>query len=53
VHKQSVVLIDWVFHLTLIIGAAVIGTYLYTTMSQERARPVNARGQTATAEVAL
>ena len=51
---EGLILIDWVFHLTLIVGAAVIGTYLYTMVNQERPRPVNSRGgQAATAEVAL
>jgi hypothetical protein len=39
---EGLVLIDWTFHLTLIVGAAVIGTYLYTTVVQQRmaqARP--------------
>jgi hypothetical protein len=31
---EGLVLIDWMFHLTLIFGAAVIGTYLYRTLSQ-------------------
>lgn len=33
---ESLVLIDWTFHLTLIVGAAVIGIYLYTTIVQQR-----------------
>jgi hypothetical protein len=33
---EGLVLIDWTFHLTLIVGAVVIGTYLYTTIVQQR-----------------
>ena len=33
---EGLVLIDWVFHLTLIAGAAVIGLYLYQTLSQQQ-----------------
>ena len=31
---EGLVIIDWMFHLTLIFGAAVVGTYLYRTVSQ-------------------
>jgi hypothetical protein len=34
---EGLVLIDWMFHLTLIVGAAVIGTYLYRSVSQAQA----------------
>jgi hypothetical protein len=30
---EGLVLIDWVFHLTLIVGAAIVGLYLYRTVS--------------------
>jgi hypothetical protein len=30
---EGLVVIDWTFHLTLIIGAAVIGVFLYQTLS--------------------
>ena len=37
---EGLVLIDWMFHLTLIFGAAVVGTYLYRTLSQtQNSRP--------------
>jgi hypothetical protein len=32
---EGLVLIDWVFHLTLIVGAVVVGLYLYRTLSQQ------------------
>jgi hypothetical protein len=32
---EGLVFIDWVFHLTLIAGAAVVGVYLYRTLSQQ------------------
>jgi len=38
---EGLVLIDWTFHLTLIVGAAVIGTYLYTTIVQQRTAAVD------------
>ena len=47
---EGLVLIDWVFHLTLIVGAAVIGTYLYTTMSRGRTAAVDNVAQTAAAQ---
>ena len=45
---EGLVLIDWTFHLTLIIGAAVIGTYLYTTVVKQRTKGVD-RGALASA----
>jgi hypothetical protein len=33
---QGLVVIDWTFHLTLIAGAAVIGVFLYRTLSREQ-----------------
>jgi hypothetical protein len=38
---EGLVLIDWTFHLTLIVGAAVIGTYLYTTIVQQQTAAVD------------
>jgi hypothetical protein len=38
---EGLVLIDWTFHLTLIVGAAVIGTYLYPTIVQHRTAAVD------------
>lgn len=37
---EGLVLMAWTFHLTLIVGAAVIGTYLYTTLIQQRTAAV-------------
>lgn len=37
---EGLVVIDWFFHLTLIIGAAIIGTYLYATLNKSRARTI-------------
>jgi hypothetical protein len=48
---EGLVLIDWTFHLTLIVGAAVIGTYLYRTMNKERTWAVDSRSPAATAQV--
>jgi hypothetical protein len=48
---EGLVLIDWVFHLTLIVGAAVIGTYLYTALGKGRTRSVDNRGEPAAAQV--
>ena len=48
---EGLVLIDWTFHLTLIVGAAVIGTYLYTTMGQRRRVAVDSPSQAAAARV--
>ena len=48
---EGLVLIDWMFHLTLIVGAAVIGTYLYTTIIQRRTAAVDRGTHTAPAQV--
>jgi hypothetical protein len=37
---EGLVLIDWTFHLTLILGAAIVGTYFYTVIRTERAAKV-------------
>jgi hypothetical protein len=38
---EGLVLIDWTFHLTLIVGAAIIGTYLYMTIVHQRTSAVD------------
>jgi hypothetical protein len=48
---EGLVLIDWTFHLTLIVGAAVIGTYLYTVMSKQRTESVGSRSHATAAQV--
>ena len=48
---EGLVLIDWTFHLTLIVGAAVIGTYLYHTIIQQRARVVDRGANAVSAQV--
>ena len=42
---EGLVLIDWLFHLTLIVGAAIIGTYFYTVLTMGRTKPVQNRTQ--------
>lgn len=37
---EGLVLIDWTFHLTLILGAAIVGTYFYAAIRNERAAQV-------------
>ena len=48
---EGLVLIDWTFHLTLIVGAVIIGTYLYTTVIKQRTEAVDRRGRAAPALV--
>ena len=47
---EGLVLIDWTFHLTLIVGAVVIGTYLYTTIVKQRTVAVDRGTHAAPAE---
>lgn len=38
---EGLILIDWAFHLTLIIGAVIMGTYLYTNLCTGRTTGVS------------
>ena len=48
---EGLVLIDWTFHLTLIVGAAVIGTFLYHTILKQRTNAVDQGARATAAQV--